>query len=283
MRFYVSHDKVERSVNFLINIYHMVFTKFKDQLEKKPSRINDKQSLPVDGDAAVVSGETVPRRHVCSSELFIANDIQSLYHNFLLGCTISGNYQNIFLDFVLGDKPFLGKRSILNGELGPYTFRSYNDAFERAKKLGSALVTRGMEEQSCLGFCSINREEWVLAEQAAFMFNLNTVPLYDTLGKEAIVHIINETELKTIVASADKIDLLLELKPNLPSLTTIVSMDPVSEELCLRAKNNEVELLSFEELEIEGQKQIHKARPPKSDDIATICYTSGTTGISLLF
>ena len=32
-----------------------------------------------------------------------------------------------------------------------------------------------------------------------------TVPLYDTLGKEAIEHIINETEIATIVASKDKV------------------------------------------------------------------------------
>lgn len=46
----------------------------------------------------------------------------------------------------------------------------------------------------------------------------------------------NQTELKAIVASKDKIKKLLEMKSSLPTLVTIMSMDPVDEELLNLAK-----------------------------------------------
>lgn len=59
---------------------------------------------------------------------------------------------------------------------------------------------------------------------------MTTVPLYDTLGADAIKHIINQTELKTVVCSKDKVKNLLHLKADLPTLKAIVSMDALDEE-----------------------------------------------------
>ena len=40
----------------------------------------------------------------------------------------------------------------------------------------------------------------------------------------------------------------------------------------------EAELLSFDEVENEGKANPEDPVPPKPTDLATICYTSGTTG-----
>lgn len=44
------------------------------------------------------------------------------------------------------------------------------------------------------------------------MTAVTVVTLYDTLGKESIDFIMNQTKIKTTVCSADKISVLLDLK-----------------------------------------------------------------------
>jgi len=56
-----------------------------------------------------------------------------------------------------------------------------------------------------MGIFSRNRPEWVIAEQAANAYSMVVVPLYDTLGQEAIEHILNEAQLKIMFCGNDKI------------------------------------------------------------------------------
>lgn len=45
----------------------------------------------------------------------------------------------------------------------------------------------------------------VMGEYACYALNLVTVPLYDTLGDDAIVHICNQTEMKVAIVSVQKV------------------------------------------------------------------------------
>lgn len=63
-----------------------------------------------------------------------------------------------------------------------------------------------------------------MAEYACYRVNFITVPLYDTLGSEAIIFICNQTELKCIFSTEDKISTLLDYKGSLTSLKTIIVM-----------------------------------------------------------
>lgn len=58
---------------------------------------------------------------------------------------------------------------------------------------------------------SVNRVEWVVAMEASHAYNFVIVPLYDTLGVEAMKHIINQTELKVVVCAPKLKDSLLNL------------------------------------------------------------------------
>ena len=80
------------------------------------------------------------------------------------------------------------------------------------------------------------------------------------------------------MASADKIKNLLKIAPKLPTIKTIISMDPIKEELRKTAEDAGIELLGFESVESKGAAQRAKPCPPSPLDLCTICYTSGTTG-----
>ena len=81
-----------------------------------------------------------------------------------------------------------------------------------------------MESGEYLGIMSRNRVEWVVSMVAAHHYNFVIVPLYDTLGEEALTHIVNQTELKIIVCAPALKDTLGKLADKCPSLEKIVAM-----------------------------------------------------------
>jgi long-chain acyl-CoA synthetase len=119
--------------------------------------------------------------------------------------------------------------------------------------------------------------------------SLYTVSLYDTLGPTATEYIANHASLPCIVTSLPHIPSLLELKPRLPHLKVIISLDPLDagerpgyskkDVLSAIAKSQGLELLSLEDVEKFGESLgSPKFNPPVPSDIVTINYTSGTTG-----
>ncbi|KAI9102624.1 hypothetical protein DFS34DRAFT_609930 [Phlyctochytrium arcticum] len=217
-----------------------------------------------------IPGEGKPRRHYLHADKPIAvhpEGATTLWENFLRGVSISG------------DSPFLGSRPLTNGVPGPYVWQTYNEIHKRVKNLAAGFAIRGLTPESAVGLFSINRPEWIIAEQASFCNNLITVPLYDTLGVEALEYIINQTELRLVTATCDKAKFLLQVKDKLPSLKHLVIMDTPDEALITLGREHDVEVISYLDLEREGAATPHLGSAPKPSDICTICYTSGTTGM----
>jgi long-chain acyl-CoA synthetase len=74
-----------------------------------------------------------------------------------------------------------------------------------------------------------NREEWVVTDLACILSGVTVVTLYDTLGKDSLEYILDQTYIKTCVLSADKLKNIVELKKEgkLPLLTHVVYFDEV--------------------------------------------------------
>ena len=74
---------------------------------------------------------------------------------------------------------------------------------------------------------SKNREEWVITDLACVLAAFTAVTLYDTLGKESLEYILDQTKIKTTFCSAEKIKSILDLKKEskVPSLTHVVYFD----------------------------------------------------------
>jgi long-chain acyl-CoA synthetase len=145
--------------------------------------------------------------------------------------------------------------------------------------IGSGVFKLGLKPKESLGLFSINRPEWVLGEQASHMFSYVTVPLYDTLGREAIQYIINQTEMRVLMATADKAKLILAMRDVIPTITHLIVMDKMDETLTESAKESSIQVLSLEDVEASGKEAPEEPVLPGRDDIFTICYTSGTTGL----
>jgi long-chain acyl-CoA synthetase len=118
--------------------------------------------------------------------------------------------------------------------------------------------------------------------------SLWSVSLYETLGPEASEYILNHGSLASVVTSITHIPTLLKLSARLPNLKLIISTDSLdagepaglSKAALLRASAAEsgIQIYSMTEVEELGARSGRGMRPPTPDDIATINYTSGTTG-----
>jgi len=209
--------------------------------------------------------------------------------------TLYENLQNSFK--LYGKCPYLGTRYYdqKSKKWSSYVYQSYSEVAARASNFGSGLqnVYQKMNESNpnkanaChVGLYSVNRAEWVIADQGCVCYSNITVALYDTLGPDTVHFILNHAEIPIVVASKDRISNLLQVKSKTPNpyLQVIISMDDLdySKEtdqlLKSWAKDKGIELLSFKEVEKMGELHPIPHRPPKPDEVATICYTSGTTG-----
>ena len=135
-----------------------------------------------------------------------------------------------------------------------------------------------------VGLYSINRPEWVVCEQACNAWSLVSVALYDTLGPDTLEYCVNHAELGVIACSMDKIPALLKVKAKCPTLKLILCMDDLKPDsrsaqiLHAWASEKDVVILDFKQVRALGVKNKFEVIPPRPEDIATICYTSGTTG-----
>ena len=99
------------------------------------------------------------------------------------------------------------------------------------------------------------------------------------MGKDAVIHAINETEVQYIITSQELLPNLKELLPHLPFIKTIIYMQDAQTEIQPNLDFKSVELHTFHDLISLGQvKSDIVPIEPKSTDLAVLMYTSGSTG-----
>ncbi|NXV40401.1 ACSL5 ligase, partial [Uria aalge] len=154
---------------------------------------------------------------------------------------------------------------------------------DRAQYLGSGLLQKGCKPSSnqFIGIFAQNRPEWIISEYACYTYSMVAVPLYDTLGPEAIVYIVNKAEISVVICDKpEKAQILLENceQEKTPGLKTIILMDLFDKELKDRGAKVGTEILALQEVEELGRNNIREPVPPKPEDLCIVCFTSGTTG-----
>ncbi|NXD06822.1 ACSL1 ligase, partial [Nothocercus nigrocapillus] len=223
------------------------------------------QSVEVEGDEHARRSSLLKNDELL---IYYYDDVRTAYDIFQRGVHVSNN------------GPCLGSRKPNQ----PYEWISYKEASDKAECVGSALLYRGFKPSSQVQYVGIfaqNRPEWVIIEQGCYTYSLVVVPLYDTLGTEAITYIVNKADLSLVFCDKpDKAKLLLTNveKGETPVLNTIVIMEPFGVDLVERGKKCGVEVFSMGEIVELGRAHRQKPMPPKPEDLAVICFTSGTTG-----
>lgn len=193
---------------------------------------------------------------------------------------------------VPGNAPMLGRRPLISANppiyANHYEWVTWEEADIRRQYIGSGLTklwedgVAGGDPLRCFGIYSGNCPEWQLFDLASHAYHFVSVPLYDTLGKDVVEYIINHTEMTVVAVSPAHVSTVLKLAGKVPTLKVIVAMAPLSAEAkqIYHAWGEQVgiKVMDLHELEELGKANLKKPTYPSSDAIATICYTSGTTG-----
>uniref|UniRef100_A0A673ZWF0 Long-chain-fatty-acid--CoA ligase n=1 Tax=Salmo trutta TaxID=8032 RepID=A0A673ZWF0_SALTR len=172
---------------------------------------------------------------------------------------------------IAGDGPCLGSR--LPDK--PYKWLSYKEVTTRAEYLGSGLLSQGCtpSPDQFIGVFAQNRPEWIISELACYTYSMVVVPLYDTLGPDAIRYIINTADIVTVICDKpEKAQVLLGNveRHETPGLKRIILMDPFDPALLEEGAGCGVIVQSMQDVEV--------GKPPTPEDLSIVCFTSGTTG-----
>ncbi|EFJ51208.1 hypothetical protein VOLCADRAFT_73402 [Volvox carteri f. nagariensis] len=174
----------------------------------------------------------------------------------------------------------LGKRDKNEkGEAGPFVFKTYAEVHKEVVQAASALRALGVEPSQRVGVFGANCPEWMVAMQACNRMSLQCVPLYDSLGENAVEYIINHSESVAAFCSTQKLPALVKALPRTKeTLKSVIYWGPGKEDAIKAATDIGYKVLSFSELLALGAEKPAEPVPPKPEELCTIMYTSGTTG-----
>jgi long-chain acyl-CoA synthetase len=139
-------------------------------------------------------------------------------------------------------------------------------------RVASALCEWGICRGDRVAILSENRPEWTIADFATLLLGAVTVPVYTTLTGEQTAYILQDSGAKAIFVSSERhLQKVLAILDQ-TSVQKVIVMDPV--ETARAAHMHRLMQKSVDATGIEGA-----ARDVTPDDLATIVYTSGTTGV----
>ncbi|MBO9541391.1 long-chain fatty acid--CoA ligase [bacterium] len=174
---------------------------------------------------------------------------------------------------------FAERPALLAKEGGRYRPTSYSEVARKVDALGAYLLESGVGVGERVALLSENRPEWAIADQAVLGIGAVDVPLYPTLDAEAIARALNDCGACAVIASTPaQLAKLRQIASKVPSLRlTLVFDEPLEpvdglvtyHEALVRGEA----LLSRHAGELRSRREM--LRP---DDLASIVYTSGTTG-----
>jgi long-chain acyl-CoA synthetase len=160
-----------------------------------------------------------------------------------------------------------------------WTWRDYHD---HVRHLALGLAALGFTRGDKLSVIGDNRPRLYAAQLAAQCLGGVSVPVYqDSIAKE-LAFVWNHAEVSVIVAEdQEQVDKILALREELPALRLVIYDDPRG----MLGYTHDW-LKSFADLEALGreraakdaalfEQEIERGMP---DDVAFVCYTSGTTG-----
>ncbi|KAK4702917.1 long-chain acyl-CoA synthetase, partial [Phenoliferia sp. Uapishka_3] len=189
----------------------------------------------------------------------------------------------------------LGRRAwdVTKGDwANEYSWDTYAETATVRDVLGSGIkhLAGGYLEVKAGIWCG-NRPEWQQIQLALSSQSFAIVSLYDTLGPSAVHFCLQHAEISIAFVSAAHLASLIQLcGPQTPALKTVVCVDlweggpggigakGLKELARTWGEEKGVKVFDLAEVAKFGREFPAAHNPPKPDTIASICYTSGTTG-----
>ena len=156
---------------------------------------------------------------------------------------------------------------LANGNAVHYT---WSEVAQQVRSMASYLQSLNLPEKSAIAIYGKNSAHWLMADLAIWMSGHISVPLYPTLNAEGAAYVLNHSEAKLLfIGKLDgKADSWNEVK-------TIIPQDLA----CVRlALSPEFDAPQWNDI-VQSVAPLENPVLPNKNDLATIVYTSGSTGV----
>ncbi|KAI8813108.1 hypothetical protein BJ742DRAFT_672969 [Cladochytrium replicatum] len=137
---------------------------------------------------------------------------------------------------------------------------------------------------SMVGLLLRNCYEWLVVDHACIAYDLVSCPLYESFDDVALRHIIKTTSMPVVFTTQRQLSVIFDLFGEghaVGKLKYIVTIDekPFEEKDLQRAAALGLKLYLLKEIIEIGKENPAPHVPPKSTDVFTVCFTSGTSGL----
>ncbi|XP_057796690.1 long chain acyl-CoA synthetase 8 [Salvia miltiorrhiza] len=190
---------------------------------------------------------------------------------------------------LLGTRKIIGKDTVTASDgrkfeklhLGEYQWETYQQIFDRVCNFASGIIKLGHDVDTRAAIFSDTRAEWLIAFHGCFRQNVTVVTIYASLGEEALIHSLNETQVSTLICDSKQLKKLVPIRSSLTSIKNIIYFDDEesSSDTSIISEMNNYKVSSFSEVEKLGRDSPVNPNLPIKKDIAVIMYTSGSTGL----
>lgn len=189
---------------------------------------------------------------------------------------------------------FLGTRKLISKEfvtasdgrkfeklhLGDYEWQTYGQVFDRVCNFASGLSMLGHNEDTRAAIFADTRAEWLIAFQGCFRQNITVVTIYASLGVDALIHSLNETQVSTLICDPKQLKTLAAISSKITTIKNVIYFEDgeTTNDLGLSASTSYWKVSSFSEVEELGKNSPVPPSLPTKNGIAVVMYTSGSTG-----
>ncbi|MBM4361673.1 MAG: long-chain fatty acid--CoA ligase [Deltaproteobacteria bacterium] len=152
---------------------------------------------------------------------------------------------------------------------GAWRWITYDEFRKDVDRFQSALAQLGVGRGDRVGIVGQNSVEWAITAYAAATRGAAFVPLYEEQGPAEWEYILRDAAPRVVVAANRAThDQLVTLRPRLPSVECVLGIGLA-----------DTDPASFRSHLVRGGANPAAGVLPRPEDLATILYTSGTTGV----
>jgi long-chain acyl-CoA synthetase len=164
---------------------------------------------------------------------------------------------------------------------GAWKTLTWREVGEVVREVALGLIALGRQKGETIALLSASRAEWVQADFAIFSAGCITVPVYPTYPPDLIAYVVNDSQARTIIVEdATQLAKVLEARDKMPGVENIVVIAGYE------ATQPPKTVMTWETLRRLGRDHetahrstlAERVAGTRPDDLASIVYTSGTTG-----
>ena len=170
---------------------------------------------------------------------------------------------------------------------GTFVYRTYRELYEDVLDLATSLISLGIKRGAHVGLISDNRREWLISDLAVLSLGAADVPRgCDSMEKE-ISFILSTTDcVVSFIENKRQLEKIISMRSSMPVLKTLIMFNEPTTSDTEAALAAGFTLLSFSTVLEEGVKArsgdetkiLSEIEKGNGSDLATIIFTSGTTG-----